>query len=193
VNLKGQHIDTTVIGALEFNSIAIGIKAMDEMVKAAPIQIIEAMTVCPGKFIILFTGDVASVDASLSRGKVIGEGYLVDELFIPRLHKQIIPALNHTVKCEVWDAAGIIESFSVIASIEGGDIAAKTADIVITEIRMSTGLGGKSYVKMMGNIHEVEAAMASGVRYIKQKGLLCKEVIIPKPHPDIKPFYYSGL
>jgi len=179
----------SVIGALEFNSIAVGTRAMDEIVKAAPVRIMEAEVVNPGKFFVLFTGDVASVDASLSRGKAVGGGYLVDELFIPRLHRQIMPAINRSVECNRWDAAGIIECFSLIASIEAGDIAAKTANVLITEIRLSSDMGGKSYVKMMGEVHAVEVAVSAGVEYITKKGLLCTRVIIPKPHPDIRPFY----
>ena len=177
------------LALLEFNSIAIGIKAMDEMAKAAPIKIIDAKTICPGKFMILFTGDVASVDASLTAGKTVGEGYVVDELFIPNLHRFVIPAIVGAVECESWDAVGVIESFSIVASIEAGDMAAKTADVILTEIRLATGMAGKSYVKVMGDIHEVEAAMKVSVAYIKSKGLLCKDVIIAKPHPDIRSFF----
>ncbi|GAI64180.1 unnamed protein product, partial [marine sediment metagenome] len=71
-------------------------------------------------------GDVAAVDASLTAGKEIGEGYIVDELFIPNLHPQIIPAIIGTVECKIWDAVAVVESFSVVASIEAADIAAKT-------------------------------------------------------------------
>jgi len=182
-------MELPVLGVLEFNSIAVGIKAMDGMVKAAPVKIIEAKTVCPGKFVILITGDVASVDASLTAGKSAGEGYLVDELFIPRLHKYIIPAIVGAVECKVWDAVGVIEAFSIVASIEAGDIAAKTADVIITEVRLAAGIGGKSYVKMVGDVYEIEAAMSAGVNYIRTKGLLCKDIILPQPHPDIKPFF----
>ena len=178
-----------VLGVLEFSSIAVGIKAMDDMVKAAPIKIIDAKTVCPGKFVVLITGEVAAVDASLTAGKAGKEGLLIDELFIANLHPYIIPAIVGAVECEIWDAVGIIESFSVVASIVAGDIAAKTADVVITELRLAAGMGGKSYVKMMGNVYEVGAGMAAGVKYVQERGLLCQEVIIPKPHPDIRPFF----
>jgi microcompartment protein CcmL/EutN len=182
-------MEVPVLGVLEFNSIAIGIKAMDEMAKAAPVRIVDAKTICPGKFIVIITGDVAAVDASLSAGKATGEGYLIDELFIPNLHRYVIPAIVGAVECEVWDAIGVIEAFSVVASIEAGDIAAKTADVTITEIRLATGLAGKSYVKVIGDIYSVEAAVRGAVHYVKSKGLLCKDIIIPKPHPDIRPFF----
>lgn len=182
-------MDVDVLGALEFNSIAVGIRALDYMVKAAPVRVIEAKTICPGKFIILITGEVAEVDASLAAGKSVGEGYLIDELFIPNLHKYVIPAIVGAVECKIWDAIGVIECFSTTASIVAGDIAAKTADVIISEIRLSTGMGGKSYVKMIGNIYQVEAAMKAAVNYVKERGLLCKDIIVPKPHPEIKPFF----
>ena len=42
---------------------------------------------------------------------------------------------------------------------------------------------------MIGNIEEVEAAVKAAVKIIGGKGLLCKEVIIPNPHPQIKPYF----
>jgi len=182
-------MEVDVLGVLEFNSIAAGICAMDFMVKAAPVTIVEAKTICPGKFLILITGEVAAVDASLTAGKKAGEGYLIDELFLPHLHKYIMPAIVGAVECKTWNAVGVIECFSTTASIVAGDIAAKTADVIITELRLSTGMGGKSYVKMVGHIYEVEAAMKAGVEYVKGRGLLCKDIILAQPHPEIKPFF----
>jgi microcompartment protein CcmL/EutN len=182
-------MDVTVLGVLELSSIAAGIETMDTMVKAAPIRIVEAKAVCPGKFLITVTGDVASVDAALEAGKRKAEGYIVDELFIPNLHKGVVPAIKNEVTCTIWDAIGVIEYFSVVASIEAGDIAAKTAGVLLTEIRLATGLAGKSYVKMVGDIHDVEAAMKRGSDYVRAKGLLCKDVIVAQPHSDIRPFF----
>ncbi len=178
-----------VLGVLELNSIAVGLQALDGMVKAAPIRIIDAKTICPGKFIIIITGEVAAVDAALSKGKEIGGGYIVDELFIPNLHPQVIPAITGTVECEIWGAVAIIESFSAVASISAADIAAKTANVVINEVRLAAGMGGKSYIKMIGDIYEVEAAVRAAVGVIMANGLLCKEVIIPNPHPDIRNYF----
>lgn len=182
-------MDIIILGVLEFNSIAIGIKALDGMIKAAPIKVIDARTVCPGKYLTIVSGEVAAVDASLTAGKEIGEGYVVDELFIPNLHSQVIPAIVGTIECEVWDAIGVIESFSVIASIEAADIAAKTADIYLVEVRLAAGLGGKSYIKIMGDIYQVKASVEAAVKIIGNKGLLCNHIVIPNPHPDIKPYF----
>lgn len=182
-------MNITVLGVLEFNSIAIGIKSLDEMIKAASINIIDAKTICPGKYIILISGDVASVELSINKGKEIGAGYIIDELFLPMIHQDVIPAIKGKNKCDDWDAIGIIETESVISSIQAGDIAAKVSNVKIIEIRLAIGFGGKSYVKMLGDLNDVEIAVASGVVPAERKGLLCSNIIIPRPHEELKSYF----
>jgi len=179
----------TVLGVLEFSSIAIGIKALDEMVKVAPIEIIEARTMCPGKYLIVFTGDVASVEYSFNKGFEIGKERIVDRLFLPMIHQSVVPAIGKVVKTTVWKAIGIIETLSVVSSIEAADLAAKAGGVFIVEIRLAIGFGGKSYVKMIGSLDAVEAAMQAGTSKAKEKDMLCADIIIPQPHIEIKPFF----
>lgn len=177
-----------VIGALEFSSIAGGIVAMDAMVKAAPVRVITTKTICPGRLVILITGDEASVEYSLVAGKRQGAPHLVDELFITNLHSGVIPAIRGVADAGELDALGVVESLSATASISVADRAAKEADVRIVRIRLAGGMGGKSTVKITGPIHEVEAAMAAGARWVEDRGLLCRQVILPRPHPDIRAF-----
>ncbi|PIP54094.1 MAG: propanediol utilization protein [Bacteroidetes bacterium CG23_combo_of_CG06-09_8_20_14_all_32_9] len=185
--MNNPHI--IVLGALEYSSIAIGIKALDEMVKIAPINIIEARTICPGRYLIVFSGDVASVEYSYKKGLETGKEYVVDSLFLPMIHQDVISAIRKIIKTDVWDAIGIIETLSVVSSIEAADKAAKTGGVKIIEIRLAIGFGGKSYIKMIGSLNAVEAAMAAGTATAKSKKLLCMETIIPQPHKEIKPFF----
>lgn len=182
-------MSSIVLGALEYSSIAMGIKALDEMVKIAPIKIIEARTICPGKYLIVFSGDVAPVEYSFKKGFEIGKDYIVDSLFLPMVHRDIIPAIGKLVKIDDWDALGIIETLSVVSSIEAGDLAAKVGGVKIIEIRLAIGYGGKSYVKILGSLDAVEAAMSAGTTKAKSKGLLCMETILPQPHSEIIPFF----
>ena len=180
-----------VLGALEFNSIAAGIKALDAMVKTAPVIIMKALPVSAGKYLILIKGDVASVEYSLNAAKEGRDEFLIDELFLPNLHKGIIPAIEGIVKPDFWDAIGVIETLSFISSIEAGDIAAKVADVTINQIKISVELGGRAYVKMMGELYAVEEAMSTAGEAIKAKGLLYRSEIIANPHPEIEPFFYK--
>lgn len=184
-------MDYVVLGVLEYSSIAIGIKALDEMVKIAPIKIIEARTICPGKYIIVFSGDVASVDYSFKKGYETGKDLIVDSLFLPMVHQEVIPAIGNIKTTNEWNSIGIIETNSVVSSIEAADAAAKNGGVSIIEIRLAIGFGGKSYLKMIGELDEVQAAMEAGTEKAKAKNLLCMETIIPKPHNEVKPYFFK--
>ena len=88
--------DIEAIGLVELNSIAAGIRTCDEMIKVAPVVLIAAMTICPGKYISLVGGEVSAVDSSVKRGIEAGGEFVVDRLFIPHIHSQVFPAIMGT-------------------------------------------------------------------------------------------------
>ena len=53
------------IGMIEFKTTATGITAADTMVKTSEVEIVEAQTVCPGKYIAIITGDLSAVKAAV--------------------------------------------------------------------------------------------------------------------------------
>ena len=73
------------IGFLELNSIAKGIEAADAVIKAAEVGLVFAKAGCPGKYYLLFSGEVAAVQASLDAGCTIGGSHVVDQCVIPRV------------------------------------------------------------------------------------------------------------
>ena len=58
----------TAVGMVEFNSIAAGIDAADQMVNTAQVDPLFFKTSCPGKFVAAVTGDVAAVNAAVEAG-----------------------------------------------------------------------------------------------------------------------------
>lgn len=175
-----------VLGVQEFASIAIGLAALDAMVKAAPVQVLQTLTVCPGRLVLIITGDVASVEIALAAGRTAGDDVVVvDELFIPNLHPMVIPAMRGSLVAREWDALGVIESLSVTGGIAAADAMAKEAPVTVLEVRLSGGMGGKSTVKVMGPLHEVESAMKAGEEQVRRRGRLCARIVIPRPHPDV--------
>jgi microcompartment protein CcmL/EutN len=173
------------LGMVELNSIARGIIVMDAMLKKAPIKLIEAMPICPGKYMVLIAGEVSPVESSLKVGLEVGGEYVVDELFLPNVHQQVLPAILSLTEVNALDALGIMETFSIAASIVAADAAVKAADITLIEIRLAKGLGGKAYVTLTGEIADVEAAVEAGVNTAAPKGVLLTQVIIPSPHEDV--------
>jgi microcompartment protein CcmL/EutN len=172
------------IGLLEYNSIVAGMFSADQMVKKAPVKIIECRTICPGKYMVLICGDVASVDESLKIGKEVAGVFLVDRFFLPNAHTQILPAITGTRVVESMEAFGAVETFTAASTILAADKAVKAAPVELIEIRLANGLGGKSFFTMSGDLDLIEAAVEAATMTLKEEGLLVNRVIIPRPHPD---------
>jgi len=173
------------IGFLEFNSIAKGIESADAVLKAAEVDLIFARAGCPGKYYILFTGDVAAVKASLDVGALVGEHHLVDQCIIPRVHPQVIKAINLATEPEAVNAVGIMEFFSVTASIYAADAAVKAADVTLMDVRLGTGIGGKSFVVLTGEVAAANEAVRCGMATKNAEGMAVSSVVIPNPRKEI--------
>lgn len=176
---------TESIGFMELNSIAKGVESTDFILKAAQVRLIFAKSTCPGKYSILFAGEVAAVKASMDAGLRIGQGHVVDSTVIARIHPQVIQAISQASQFEEKGALGVIEFFSVTAAIYGGDAAVKAADVNLIDIRLGFALGGKSYVVMTGEVAAVQASVDAGSAEGKEKGLLVSSVVIPSPRAEL--------
>lgn len=173
------------IGFLELNSIAKGIEAADIILKTAEVNLIFAKAGCPGKYYILFTGEVAAVNASIEAGAEAGGGHTVDYCVIPRVHPQVIQAINLAGVPDTRNAVGIMEFFSVTASVYAADAAVKAAEVDLIDVRLGTGIGGKSFVVLTGEVAAVREAVSCGVETENAKGMLVSSVVIPNPRKEI--------
>lgn len=173
------------IGFLELNSIAKGIETADTVLKTADVDLIFSKAGCPGKYYLLFTGEVAAVKASIDAGCVTGGRHVVDQCVIPRVHPQVIRAINMTNMPDGIKAVGVMEFFSVTASVYAADAAVKAADVDLIEVRLGTGIGGKSFVVLTGEVAAVREAVNCGIRTAPAEGMLISSVVIPSPHKDL--------
>ncbi len=173
------------LGMIEFKSVARGILAADAMIKKAPIKIIGTHPICPGKYMVLICGEVADVEESMAEGVRVAGDLLVNDLFLPNVHSSIIPAISGNNDVHEYGAVGIVEAFSVASCVVAADIAAKEAPVVILEIRLANGLGGKGYFLFSGKLHDVEASMSVAKKHISSEGMLAAAEIIAAPHKDI--------
>jgi microcompartment protein CcmL/EutN len=173
------------LGFLEFNSIAKGIEASDAVLKAAEVYLVYAGTVCPGKYNVLFTGEVAAVKSSLDVGAATGGHHLVDQCVIPRVHPQVIKAINQGSGVKEVNAIGVMEFFSITASIYAADAAVKAADVTLMDVRLGMGIGGKSFVVLTGEVAAVNEAVRCGTATKNAEGMLVSFVVIPNPRKEI--------
>lgn len=176
----------TAIGLVETNSIALGVKAADAMLKTAAVELLYAEPVSPGKYLAAVGGDVAAVMASVEAGKAAAGGALIDSLVIPNLHPQVMPAIKGEANPAAIQAIGVVETFTVAAAIKAGDAAVKTAAVELLELRMARGLGGKGYVSFTGDVGSVQAAVEAAAAVASDSGALQETVVIPSPHGDLK-------
>lgn len=175
----------TTIGFLELTSISRGVFAADQMAKSASVDLITSKPTCPGKYIILISGDVGSVKTAIKTGIEAGANFVVDDLIIPNVHEQVIPAINDTTPLRKKGAIGVAEYFSVTGAIIGADAAAKSADISLMEARLGVGIGGKSFLTLSGDVSAVESAIKAATLDAINKGLLVDCCVIPSPTDDI--------
>ena len=173
------------IGLIELGSIAAGMEVADAMLKAADVELVLARSICSGKYMVMVRGEVAAVAASVEAGSQAGSFSVIDTFTIPNLHESIFPAISGTTKVETLEALGVIEAFSVAALIEGADMAAKSANVKLIEIRLAMALGGKAFVTLTGSVAAVRSAVESGAYVIGKKGLLVNKVVIAQPRPEL--------
>ena len=176
---------TTTIGFLETNSIARGIEAADAILKAADTSLISARPSCPGKYQVLFSGEVAAVTASLEAGAHVAEGYVVDSVVIPRVHPQVLEAIGMACVPADLQAIGVMEFFSITAAVYAADAAVKAADVQLLDVRLGTGIGGKSFVILTGEVAAVSESVACGVAAASANGMTFQTCVIPNPRPEI--------
>jgi len=173
------------LSLIEFSSIAVGIQAADAMVKRAPIEVIRAGTVQPGKYLVLIGGLTADVEESLDAGRQVGGSAIVDLVYLPQVHRGVVEALQGGRVPELNDALGVIETSSVAAAIQAADAGIKAADVRLVEIRLADGLGGKGIVLYSGLVADVEVAVASGVAALDRAEQLVRQVVIPQLHREM--------
>ena len=169
------------IGLVEFISIAKGIEAADAMVKAADVEILVSTPVCPGKYFVLVHGDVSAVESSVEAGIRIGATYVVDDFILPNVHPAVYPSITSTSNTADIEALGILESFSIASMIVCADVALKAADVDAIELRLGTGVGGKSFFTLTGDVDAVKVAVEAGAKNAIDKGVLVEKVVIPSP------------
>ena len=174
------------LGVLEYRSVAAGMKAADEVLKTAQVDLMFAKPMCPGKYVIAIKGSLSAVTAAMEKGtSEDNEAFLVDDCILGNPDPQIYEGLYCSHDVKGVDAIGILESYSVASIFEVADDVVKTTPVSILEIRIAKGLSGKAYVVFSGELSSVEASLEKAKKSIIEKGLLLQTAVIPRPDPRL--------
>ena len=173
------------IGMVEYRTVSSGIAAADTMVKTAKIEVIQSSAVCPGKYIIIVTGELSAVKASIEAAKQKQPSQMTDSFVLGNPHEDIFRAIYGGGEISDAKALGVLETFSVPSMIVAADTAAKASEIKLIELRLARGLGGRSYMLLTGTVASVEAAIENARKVIGEDGMLLDYSVIPNPDKSI--------
>jgi microcompartment protein CcmL/EutN len=79
----------------------------------------------------------------------------------------------------------VVETASVASAILAADSALKQATVDLLELRVANGLGGRSYLSLTGEVSDVRSSVLAGSKSAESAGMLLRQVVVPRPHPDL--------
>ncbi len=173
------------IGMVEYKTVSSGITAADTMVKTAAIEVIQASAVCPGKYVIIITGELSAVKSSIDAARAKLPAQMTDSFVLGNPHEDIFRAIYGGGEIGDAKALGVLETFSAPSMIVAADTAAKASEVKLIELRIARGLGGKSYMLLTGTVAAVTAAIESAAKVIGEEGMLLDYSVIPNPDKSI--------
>lgn len=155
------------------------------MVKAAPVSGIYSGSIQPGRYVILVSGDTASVEVAIESAFDTSRAAIVDSTFLPDVHPDVVTRLVKPAGTDGLggDALGIVETSSVATVVECADAGVKAAAVELAALVLGDGLGGKGYLLFSGPVAEVEAAHEAAVA--RGGSHLFRHEIISQLHADM--------
>ena len=176
------------LALLAYDSVASGLSALDALVKEAPVTVLEANLVEPGRFLILFVGGVAEAEASHRIATERHGAALLAEIFLPMVHPALVAGLAGEEDRSPPDTLGVVEGTTVAHTLVAADRALKDASVRLAGIRVAVGLGGRAFFVVHGEQHDVEASVAAGTAVLEATGTLHRTEIIARPHVEMVPW-----
>ena len=175
------------IGFVELKSIPVGIQTADEMLKAGNIEILLATPICPGKYVIIVSGQVGPVKAAMAKAEMVAGVYLIENYHIDNINEKVLPAVSGVTEVSDLKAIGTVETISALTSVIAADVAVKAAKVEIVDIRIARGLGGKGFFMITGEVSSVKQAIAATMNRLSDEGVVVSTSVIASPHKDLVP------
>lgn len=166
----------SVLAGLDLLHVPAGLATLDAVCKQAHVEILFAGDIDPGRFLLIFSGDLADVESALDRGILAAEGALLESLLLPQAHPRLHASLqgNLADPLEIMEnehALGTVHAHAPLILLAALDRALKVADVSLLRVRLANELAGQAHAVLSGEQFDVEAAilaaetgLPSGVR-----------------------------
>ena len=185
---QAQDTRFPALALLEYAGVPAGVVAADRMLKRAPVALIRAGSVQPGRFLVLLGGSTASVVEAHAEG--LAATGLVDEVLLANAHPALAPALGGERSGAESEAIGLLEGASSAGLLGAADTALKACAVTLRELRLADGLGGKAFLVLDGALDEVEAAIAAGAARLGAR--LTQQAILPRLDATLRQLLAAG-
>ena len=146
---------------LDVGDIPPALLALDALAKEAEVHIIGRGTIQPGRFAILFSGEVEAVERSHRKAEPLCHASLCDAVLLPHAEERLVPAIVEGAMR--WpapgDTLGVFQLSYAPTLLRAMDAALKEAYVELVQLRLGDGLGGRAFALLWGETHDVEAAL----------------------------------
>lgn len=177
------------LAVLELPEIHRGLLVLDAMVKEAPIEVLAATPIPPGRFLVVVAGRVGEVEVAYHRGARVAEergaAVLHDRLFLPAVAPEVLAALRPDRRPRQIEALGTFETESVSAALAAGDALVKGADVVLLQLHLARGIRGRCFGLVSGRQDMVEAALAFAAERSLHHDRWVGSTLIANPAPSV--------
>ena len=172
---------TAALALLEYDSLAVGILAVDRMLKCAPIAILKCGTVHPGRYLALVGGTVASTEEAWREGCRAGE--VTDDIFLPDPHPELVAALAEAPRPARVESLAVVETATSPALLRAVDAALKAVPVQLTTLRLADDLGGRGLALLGGTLADVQDAIAVVATAAGRQ--LLRQTLLPRIEPAL--------
>ena len=178
------------LGVLELSLIARGVVVADAALKKSPVSLLASRPVSGGHYLVILRGDVAEIEEAMDAARERAAEGLVDWLLLPFAEPQLWPLIPDPVRGEGWEedddaeSVGIVETQTMCATLGAADAAAKAAEVVLRDMQLAVGIGGKAFFSMTGALHDVEAAAEAAREHAG--GRLLSLEIVARPADELR-------
>lgn len=171
------------LAMMELKSIARGLEVADTILKGYPLELLSLKIVCPGKLLLVVTGEVGAIREAIPTARQRGHIHYIDDFFLGNPHPQLIAAMRGATPVDSLGALGIIETFTATAAVLAADVAAKAALVQLINVRLARGLAGRGYVSITGSVGAVRTALEQCEQRL-ERGIIAHQAVIPAPDPS---------
>lgn len=178
-----------VLAGLDLQHVPAGLAALDAVCKEAPVRVLFAGDIDPGRFLLIFAGDLAAVEAALHKGIADAGDALLESLLLPQAHTHLHAALRGQLTdpraiLRAEHALGTLHAHTPLTLLAAVDRALKVADVSLLRLRIASELAGQGHAVLAGDQSDVEAAM-DAARAGTPSGVTLQTRLIARPAAEV--------